>query len=794
MMYKLRLKQIKKSYIVDNNTIPILKGVSLQFEEGKTYAILGPSGGGKTTLLNIIAGIDTDYIGDVYYNDFNLKDFSEEERQNYLNHEVAYIYQRPINFEHLSVKDNISLPHLISNESYIYNLKNLNLGCSPKTNLMKLSGGEKQRVAIARCFSTSANLIIADEPTGSLDKSNAEIIMKMLKEFARNRILIFVTHDEDLARKYADEIIIINDGKTKKNFRKMNKITSPSITSSTRSIKVLSALRFAFKLMRAQKAKTSIFISSFITALLCLGFAISLSKGFVGFFKDQTRSSSELTSISITNNNKLNNVTKKDIISINQQIPSLQFANNYSLAGEIEIYINNEPFVTNASVLGHHPIVISEQLKDTDVIISLDTEMVHLIEEALSIDSLEEYILDENINMVFQIESTETALQIIDVFIDTEYPNFTIFHSNVRLNDSFFDQTSSDYKTILCNKSLSEDEIVWMSKTRDYVFIKNDELEIYKSKYQTISIDDISSEYQYCLPFSDNNDAFWLKYYNGLFYYNELKINQKIGDAIIYFEIDKPSLIAGRYPENINEIVVSKSIMLAVFGNLINQQNIEIEYRGSSRELTVVGISDIEDDYAIYQQPSWPLKYYENYFNLTPYLVKPLGYLVLVPPNSATSTVESLALTYPNYEIYSSVNEVMETLNSLLGKINIGFAVLILIMLTISFFSIIMLSYLEISDYEKQIIMLKHLGWTNKDINKVWFFISLLRSIVTSALAILICFACCTIINSLIDEMLMIDGGILAIDYIIPLSILSITIFVSSAAFLVSKSRIKKLV
>lgn len=220
-MVLLQVKNIQKSYEIDSKTYEdVLGGINIEFDDSKIYAIYGPSGCGKTSLLNIISGLDLDYSGDVIFKDQRLRDFKLQELANFRKNNIGFVFQNFNLISHQSVLDNVKIPLRLKNlnekemneigESY---LKQLGILEFKQKNVKQLSGGQKQRVAIARALVNSAQLIVADEPTGSLDSSSQDAVLKIFKELVRQgKTIIIVTHNPEVTE-YADVILKMKDGK-----------------------------------------------------------------------------------------------------------------------------------------------------------------------------------------------------------------------------------------------------------------------------------------------------------------------------------------------------------------------------------------------------------------------------------------------------------------------------------------------------------------------------------------------------------------------------------------------------
>lgn len=206
----IRIKNVKKDFNSDTK----IHFKDIEFENGKTYAILGVSGSGKTTLLNIIAGIVNPDEGEVFIDDVDITKLTQKEKDNFRLKNIGYIFQDFKLMEEMTVEDNLNLLKIEKIDCIDIDeiLNQVGLKNKRKVKVKKLSGGEKQRVAIARALIKSSKIILADEPTGSLNYEKGLEIMELLNEFYKksNHVMIFVTHDDRMA-KFADEIIHFED-------------------------------------------------------------------------------------------------------------------------------------------------------------------------------------------------------------------------------------------------------------------------------------------------------------------------------------------------------------------------------------------------------------------------------------------------------------------------------------------------------------------------------------------------------------------------------------------------------
>ena len=215
----LKLKDIKKDYVTAGSVVHALKGVSLEFRANEFVSILGASGCGKTTLLNIIGGLDHYTSGDLVIRGVSTKDYTDRDWDVYRNHRIGFVFQSYNLIPHQTILENVELALTIAGCSKAERkkraadaLKRVGLGAHLNKRPNQLSGGQMQRVAIARALVNNPEILLADEPTGALDSTTSVQIMDLIREISGERLVIMVTHNPELAEKYSTRIVRLQDG------------------------------------------------------------------------------------------------------------------------------------------------------------------------------------------------------------------------------------------------------------------------------------------------------------------------------------------------------------------------------------------------------------------------------------------------------------------------------------------------------------------------------------------------------------------------------------------------------
>ena len=261
----IKLINVCKTYKKKDIETKALDNVSLEFQNKGFYFILGESGSGKTTLLNVMGGLDKVDSGSIIVNDVNIKDYSSYKMDEYKNTNIGFIFQNYNLIDHLTIFENIILPTKIEriNQKEIkekaYNLlEKLNLEKEASKYPKEVSGGQLQRAAIARALITDAKIILADEPTGALDSKNSKIIMDILKDISKERLVVMVTHNEKVAYEYADKVIRLKDGFVIQeiNNNELEKSLEKEEKKKFKFISFLTAIKLSFRNMSSKIFRT----------------------------------------------------------------------------------------------------------------------------------------------------------------------------------------------------------------------------------------------------------------------------------------------------------------------------------------------------------------------------------------------------------------------------------------------------------------------------------------------------------------------------------------------------------
>ena len=299
----LKLKQINKEYKTGELVQHALNNVSLNLRDNEFVAILGPSGSGKTTLLNIIGGLDRYDSGDLVINGISTKKYTDRDWDSYRNHTIGFVFQSYNLIPHQTVLGNVELALTISGVSKAERrrraaaaLEQVGLGNQLHKHPGEMSGGQMQRVAIARALVNNPDILLADEPTGALDSETSIQVMELLKEVARDRLVVMVTHNPELAERYATRIVNLKDGVIRSDTMPYEPEDETAAAAPVHrnmghsSMSLLTSLSLSFNNLLTKKART--LLTAFAGSIGIIGIALilSLSNGVSRYISNMEKS------------------------------------------------------------------------------------------------------------------------------------------------------------------------------------------------------------------------------------------------------------------------------------------------------------------------------------------------------------------------------------------------------------------------------------------------------------------------------------------------------------------------
>ncbi len=374
----LKLNNICKSFKTADFVQKALDDVSIEFRKNEFVAILGPSGSGKTTLLNIIGGLDHYDSGDLVINSKSTKDFKDRDWDAYRNNCIGFVFQNYNLISHISILSNVEMSMTLSGvgakerkKRAMEALEKVGLKEHMNKKPNQLSGGQMQRVAIARALVNNPDIIMADEPTGALDSKTSVQIMELIKEIAKDKLVIMVTHNPELAKDYATRIVELKDGHIISDSNPVNEKEreEKEYTIGKTAMSFFSALNLSFNNIKTKKGRT--FLTAFASSIGIIGIAIilSLSNGFQLKIDEYIKDTMDQFPIIITESTM--EVDSEMLEEQHQELTDIMLGNvEYPDTQEVALYDSSLDTITHTNVMSDEYISYLEAV-DKDVCSSI---------------------------------------------------------------------------------------------------------------------------------------------------------------------------------------------------------------------------------------------------------------------------------------------------------------------------------------------------------------------------------------------------------------------------------------
>ncbi len=749
----LEIKNISKTYKTGDFVQKALDNISINFRENEFASILGPSGSGKTTLLNIIGGLDHYDEGDLIINEVSTKKYKSKNWDSYRNHRVGFVFQNYNLITHQSILKNVEIALTLSGVSKKTRKKKaaeILTRVGLKDHMHKrpneLSGGQMQRVSIARALVNNPDIILADEPTGALDSKTSVQIMELLKEIAKDKLVIMVTHNPELANTYSNRIINLSDGKIVGDSNpydgKENTIETEEIKkvkNKKTSMKLSTSLGLSLNNLMTKKGRTMLTAFAGSIGIIGIALILSLSTGVQNYIDDAERTT--FASYPIT-------ISKED----------------YDMSGLLEGGFNtkdskcdNEKLCTYDDVstqLSMTSTTIENNLKDFKK--ALENNFENINNEVTNIEYNYEIpieIYDNDARKVNPFEySTEFSYSKVEELIN-----------NKDILDTRYDIIKGNMPTSYDEVVLIVDENNQMSSTMMYMLgldssenlkkhmetLKKDKNAKLESKNYTY--DDILNKEFKVIPSS--------KYYqkeNGIYInksYDKEYIKSLFNDAITIkiVGIIKPSKDSNAYSDKIGythdlttrllEVNNNSEVVLAQEQNkdinvLTNQEfdNVLTTYKQNIKDF---GASDIEEPTSISIYP----KSYESKDKITK----------IIDKYNEKATKEN-KIEYTDF-----VSIITSNINSIINVITYVLIAFVAISLVVSSIMIAIITYISVLERTKEIGILRAVGASKKDIRRLFTAETIIEGFLAGALGVLVTNLLCIPINKVIATLTKVD-------------------------------------
>lgn len=411
----LELKNVNKYYKTNEKNCHVLKDINLSFEKGEMVSIIGESGSGKSTMMNIIGGLDSRFLGNLFIEGDNIRKFSDEELDEYRKNKIGFVFQNCNLISHLTVIDNVTVALRLSNVSKeerrkraVKALEEVGLLEHLNKKPNELSGGQKQRVAIARALINNPEIIVADEPTGALDKDTTENILSLIKNIARKgKLVIIVTHSEIVAS-YCSRVIELEDGKITGEIKRNNLYVldmNKEEKDNKGNLSFSSAIKISQKNIQEKLSRNVLMIFGVSIGIMSIILMLGLGNGLKNYFS------------------------------------SILYQYNNPLIVEVNMKTNNDPTEMVMSVMGG-----GRTFKDDDIELLSSMKNVVGVEKGFSILSIGSAYLqyDEQKSMILMVNSISKSITDENI-IEGRRPD----KNEILISEKVLDDLSLDFDDIL---------------------------------------------------------------------------------------------------------------------------------------------------------------------------------------------------------------------------------------------------------------------------------------------------------------------------------------------------------
>ena len=704
----LELKNVSKSY----TNIKVLNNVNIKFRKKEFVSILGPSGSGKTTLLNIIGGLDKYDEGDLIIDGVLTKNFKESDWDNYRSKKIGFIFQNYNLINHLTAFENVELALLVNgkkNKSKVIDtLKKVDLENEINKLPNELSGGQMQRVAIARSIINENDIILADEPTGALDSKTSIEIMKILKEISRNKLVIMVTHNVELANIYSDRIIEINDGKIIKDTKAYNDCSKENVKKSKKmSMSFLTSLYLSFRNLLTKKGRT--FLVSFAGSIGIFGISLilSLSNGLNNYIKNTENEYLSNYPITIYKNNEILSfdLNLKEIKGSPDKITAYNdIASNY--INDNKKYNNLYDFkkYVDSGLLNKYAKFITYDY-NLELQLYNNYEKVTSIYKVLSDDEI-----NENYDLVYG-SIPKNKNEIVLIVDKNNVINDSILYS-LGIKDK--NELSIIYEKIKNNESVNLEEEYNFDELlkEEYKLILNTDYYV-KEKNNYV---DKSNDISYMKKIIDNGMT--IKIVGILKPKNDYEINNVIG-----------------YKAELSKYIIQKNRLSIIGKDQLNSRNINILTNKKFDNLNntfdnmvnILGINDLDNPDSI-----------SIYFNS------------LSDKNSIIKGIDNYNKNHNEKITYiDNIKTILNTITNIVNSISYILVGLVFVSLIVSSLLIAIITYISVLERKKEIGILKSLGASRKDIKRIFNSETIIEGFISGVIGIIMTISANKLINLL---------------------------------------------
>ena len=800
----LELKNICKVYEVGNpkektrQKVKALKKVSINFRKSEFVSILGPSGCGKTTLLNIIGGLDKYSHGDLVIDGKSTKKFTDKDWDTYRNHKVGFVFQSYNLIPHLDVFENVELALTLSGipkkeriEKVKTALKKVGLADKIYAKPNQLSGGQMQRVAIARALINDPEIILADEPTGALDSKTSVQIMNLLKEISKDKLIVMVTHNPELAEAYSTRIINLFDGEVVEDSMPFTeeKQTPEDDNKNKKSMSFFTALSLSFKNLLTKKARTMLVAFAGSIGIIGIALILAVSSSFQNYINDvqETTLTSYPLSISRSYNDYTSLLTD---LSENNESPAIENPEKVYSEDQISTMLKMLTMMQG----GEQENKIDEfvdYIENQPELAQLTNDIVYDYDYAFNVYGQSEFtgLTRVEPSQVFKRAYGEAFGQ---MFEDSGYQVFGQLYNNLEFLHQQYDLVYGDWPVNSDNKfgASSYNQVVLIldenNKINDYYLyalgLKNQKnLPIHAQISAGYATEDAllpdKSEFEYSeivgKTFSlVTGDKYYTKNGSTWEYYNDFNENQTNLSNFVntnkLIDLEVVGIIKAKNGDVAGMLNFAMGFTPELFKYLSNNlesnmpQIIQEQLLPQNKTINILtnqpftGVNNINTNlrsfgYIDLNSPDklkFYVKTYEDKEKIMA-IIDTYNTTVLADPNKG----EDYEIKYTDY-----VGMLMSNVSTIINAITYVLIAFVSISLVVSSIMIGIITYISVLERIKEIGVLRSIGASKRDIKRVFTAESLIIGFIAGALGIIITLLLCIPINLILASLAGISG------------------------------------
>ncbi len=746
----LELKNISKSYIIGEKKQQVLNGININFRKNEFTSILGASGSGKTTLLNIIGGLDKYDRGDLLIEGISTKKYSDRDWDSYRNYRVGFIFQSYNLISHQTILSNVEMALTLSGiqkkerrKRAIDALESVGLKEHIHKRPNQLSGGQMQRVAIARALVNNPEIILADEPTGALDSSTSVQIIKLLKNISKDKLVIMVTHNPELAKAYSNRIIELKDGVIIKDSNPLEKVIiekQKKVIKKT-SMSFLTSLGLSANNLFTKKGRTILTALAGSIGIIGIALILSLSNGVKDYVANMERDSLSNFPIVIEKNSY--DFTKLLSIEENekQECETNKLCSKDDITSEVNLF--TKEFIKKNDLKSFKEYLdnsseIEKYISEINYSYNLDLQIYSTNNSSLTrINPSNFNILNTNMSEEQEKSNISTNTESLSLFKEL-LNNEEVLNSKYEILAGSFPKKYNELVLVIDKNNIINDSILYgldIKDRKELTSILNkinngEKVEINSHNYSYEDILNLSYKLVLNTDYYKLEDNYYKDYSNDKEYLKNIVNNgldMKVVGVIRVKEEETESGFIG-YNHSLTEYVINNISKTDIYKKQINNQEVNVLTNEKFDNITntyeencrILGIADIDNPSSINIYP----KDFESKEKIVDLIEK-------YNKDQINNNNKEKVISYT--DLIKTVISGVTSIITMISFVLIGFVAISLI---VSSIMIAIITYISVLERTKEIGILRAIGASKKDITRVFRAETVIEGLIAGLLGI----------------------------------------------------------